>query len=87
MHKNAVKKLPFVIKYDLDRCKTHEMCNKAVSTYHSRMQFIPEGYKSEVICGKSVDTGPFVFGFVSDRYMTQETCDKVVPKEYFKMKM
>ena len=30
MSKHAVKKLVLVIRYDPDRCKTQEMCNKAI---------------------------------------------------------
>ena len=32
------------------------MCNKAVNTYPSAIQFVPECYKTQEICDKAVNT-------------------------------
>ena len=37
------------------------MCVEAVDTYTSAVQFVPEWYKTQKLCGKAVDTCPFVF--------------------------
>ena len=49
--KNPVKKCPFVIK---------KLCNKAVNIYTSTMQFVPECYKTQEMCGEAVNR--FFFG-------------------------
>ena len=46
------------------------MCDKAVGTYSSAIQFVPEGGESQETCDKAIDTCPFVFASVPDRYMT-----------------
>ena len=40
------------------------MCNKAVDSYPSPIQFIPEGYKTEKTCFKTGDTNLFVFNYI-----------------------
>ena len=95
MCKNAVKKLPFVIKYVSDRYQIKGMCNKVivenggmlefvpdwiVSTYLSAIQFVPECKKSLEMCVKAVTTCFFVFDFVPYWYMTQKMFDKVASK-------
>ena len=55
------------------------MCNKAIRTYPSTIQFV-----TKIICCKPIDT--FLFDFVPDRHMTQELCDKFVAEELFMLK-
>ena len=62
------------------------MCNKAVGTYPSAIQFVPECFKYHEICDKAVDTCPLVGDSVPGQYLTQEICDKVVSKEPFLLK-
>ena len=62
------------------------MWNKALNTYLSMIQFIPECYKTQEISNKTVDTFLFVFHSAPDQYMTQEMSDKVVSKEPFMLK-
>ena len=57
------------------------MCNKAVGTYPSAIQFVPESSKSQEMCDKAADTCLFVLDFVPNIYMNQEMCEKVVSKE------
>ena len=42
------------------------MCNKAVNTSSSVMQFAPECYVTQEVCVKAVDTCSFVFDSVPD---------------------
>ena len=42
------------------------MCNEAVDTYPSAIQFVPECYKTHEMCDKAVDTSPSVFDSVPD---------------------
>ena len=57
------------------------MCDKAVDTYPSAIQFVPECYNTQKICDKAVDTCTFVFNLVA-----QEMCGKVVYEESFMLK-
>ena len=59
------------------------MCNKAVSTYPSTTQLVPDRYKTH---DKTVNICPFVFDSVLYWYFTQELCDKFVPGEPFILK-
>ena len=54
------------------------MCNKAVNTSPSAMQFISEYYKTKEMCVQAVDFCPFVFNSVLDLYTTQEMCHNAV---------
>ena len=45
--KNAVKKLPFVIMYVLDRCKTQEMYDKVLLGNGGTLRFVPDCYKNK----------------------------------------
>ena len=47
MCKNAVKKLPFVIIYGLDRHKTQEMCDKIILENGGMIRFIPDCCKNK----------------------------------------
>ena len=38
-----------------------EICNRAVSTYPSTIQFVPDQFKTQEMCIKAVDTCPFAF--------------------------
>ena len=42
------------------------MCNKAVGTYPSPIQFVSECYKTQEMCDTAVDTCPCVFDSVPD---------------------
>ena len=46
--------------------KTKNICNKAVETSASTIQFAPECYKTQKMCDKAVDTSPLVFDSVLD---------------------
>ena len=43
------------------------MCNKAVNTSTSKIQFVLEYYSTQEMCVKAVGTFPFVFDSVDDR--------------------
>ena len=40
---------------------THKMCEKAVNTHPSTIQFVPESYKTQTICDKDVNRCYFYF--------------------------
>ena len=46
--------------------KDQNMCDKAVNTYSSTIQFFPDRFKTQEMWNKAVDTCPFVFHSVSD---------------------
>ena len=63
-----------------------KLCNKAVDTYPSAIQFVPECHKTLKTRDKAQDTCPFVFDSLPDEYQIQETCDKVISEEHFMLK-
>ena len=46
MCQNAVKKLPFVIRYAPDQYKTQQICDKAVLQNVETLGSVPECYKN-----------------------------------------
>ena len=66
MCKHAVKKLPFVIRYILDRFKTQHMCNKAISENGRTLESVPDWYKTQEMCDKTVDNYAHALEFVPD---------------------
>ena len=50
------------------------------------IKFVPECYKIQKICDKTVHTCPFVFEFVPDQYKIQDMCVKVVSKKPFMLR-
>ena len=67
------------------------MCNKAVDTYPSAMQFVPDQYKAQGMSVKVIDPCHFFLSFllfdsVPEKSKTQEMCDKVVSKDSFMLK-
>ena len=52
------------------------MCNKAVNTYPSAIQFVPECCKTQEMCVKAVDIGRFVFDSAPNQCKSQEMYDK-----------
>ena len=45
MCKNAVEKLPIILKYILDKYKTQQLCDKAILENAGRMDSIRDCYK------------------------------------------
>ena len=50
--------------------RSKEMCNKAVGSYPSAIQFVSDWYKTQEMCDKAIDTCFFVFDSVPDQYIT-----------------
>ena len=46
-----------------DCCKNQQMCNKAVNTHPSTIQFVPECYKTQEISDKTVNMC-FLYSFL-----------------------
>ena len=44
MCKHAVKKLPFVITYVIDQCKTQQMCDQAILENYGTLTLFRVGY-------------------------------------------
>ena len=55
------------------------MCDKAVNTHLSAIQFIPECYKTQEMCDKAVNRCFFIS--ISELYKTQEMSDRVVSED------
>ena len=53
------------------------MCDKAVNTYHSIIQFGPDCYVTQKICDETVNRCFLVFTYIPDWYKTQEMCDSI----------
>ena len=54
--------------------KLKKMCDKAVNTHPSAIQFVAQCYKTQEMCDKAVNR--YFFISVFERYKTQELCDK-----------
>ena len=61
------------------------MCDKAVDTYRSTIEYVPDWFRTQEMCSKAVDKCPFAFDSVPDQYKTQEMCDKIVSDDSFKL--
>ena len=46
------------------------MRNKVLNSYLSKIQFVPEYYKSQELCDKVVDSCLFIFDSIPDKYKT-----------------
>ena len=53
------------------------MRHKAVNTYPSLNEYIPDCYKTQEMCDEVVNRCFFEFDSIPDRYKTQEMCDRV----------
>ena len=71
--KQAVEKFSFAI-----RCKTQEMCNKAILENVGKLVSVPDCYKNQKLCNKAVDNYAHALEFVSDCFKTQKICNKAV---------
>ena len=65
MCKHAVKKLPYLLRYVLDRYKTQQMCKKAILENVETLRSVPGCYKNQEICNKAVDNYPHALDFCS----------------------
>ena len=54
MCKQAVTKLPFVIRYDLCRYKTQRMCDTTILEKDGTLESVPACYKNQEMCNKPV---------------------------------
>ena len=69
MCKNAVKMLPFVIRYISDQYATQEMFNKVILENCGTLKFVPDCYKNQTIwCYKAVNDYPYALEFVPNFY-------------------
>ena len=75
-HKNAVKELPFQIRYILDQYKTQEMCDRRIV----EDLFLNAGgiKKKKKISNKPVNNYTHALEFVPNCYKTQKPCNKAV---------
>ena len=46
MCKHAVKKLPYLIRYVPDQCKTQQMCDKAILENGGTLKSLSDWYKN-----------------------------------------
>ena len=47
-----------------------QMCVKAVDTYPSTIEYIPDQFMIQEMCDKAIDKCPFVFESVPNQYRT-----------------
>ena len=62
------------------------MCDKAVDTYPSTIEHVPDQFKTQKMCDKDVDKYHFVFDSVPDQFNTEEMFNKIVSDDPFKLK-
>ena len=48
------------------------MCKKAIDTYPSAIQFVPDQYKTQEMSDKVISKESFMLNYCLDRYNTQE---------------
>ena len=61
------KKLPNLLRYVPDQCKTQQMCNKTISENSGTLKPVPDCYKNQETCNKLVDNYPHALEFESVR--------------------
>ena len=66
MCKNAVKKLPFVIRLVFDPYKTQQMYDEAILENGRMLESVPDCYENQQMCNKAVDNYPHALNFVPD---------------------
>ena len=59
------------------------MCDKAVNTYPSTVQFVPECYKTQERCNKAINRCFFVFNLILGRYKIQKLSYRVDSEDPF----
>ena len=59
MCKNAVKNLPYLIRYVPDQYKTQQMCDKAILENGAKLKSVPDCYKNQELYSKAVDNYPY----------------------------
>ena len=48
------------------------MCDKAVNTYRSTIEFVPEYFMTQEMCDKAVNRCFFVLGSIPNQYKTEK---------------
>ena len=48
------------------------MCDKAIDSFLSTTEYLPDRLKTQEMCGKAIDKCRFGFAFVPSQYKTQE---------------
>ena len=66
MCKQAVTKLPFVIRYDLCRHNTQRMCDKPILEKDETLESVAACYKNQEMCNKPVGNYPHALKFAPD---------------------
>ena len=59
------------------------MCDEAVDTYHSTIQFVRDCYSTQEMCDQAINR--CAFAYIPDWYKTQEMCVRVVSENLFKL--
>ena len=78
MCSNAVRKLPFVLRYVPDQDKTQEMCHKIIVEDGGPLEFCPDCYNNQKMHNRAVDNYTHALEFVPNCYKTQKMCNRVV---------
>ena len=52
------------------------MCDKAVDTYPSTTEYVPDQFRTQEMCDKALDKCPFGFDSVPDQFKTHECMTK-----------
>ena len=55
-----------------DCCKTQEIRNRAINTYPSAIELVPENYKTQEMCNNVVDACPFKFDSIPNQYKNRD---------------
>ena len=52
------------------------MCNKAVNKYVLGFDYIPDWYKTQEMCERTISEDPFLLAYCPDKYKTQKSVMK-----------
>ena len=67
-----LKKIPSVIRYVPDQCKTKAMCNRAIIENVGTLKSVSNHYKTHEMCNKAVNNYVDALEFVPDQYRLQK---------------
>ena len=84
--KHKQKKLPFVIRYVLDRYEAQQICDKAILEKWWNFRICYWLLQKSTKCNKAVNSYPHAFKFVPDFYKTRKMGNKAVNAHPFTIK-
>ena len=76
MHNDAVKKLPYLLRYVPDQYKTKKICDKAILENSVTLNSVSNCHQNQEMCNKAVVNYPHALGFVLECYKKNKAVHK-----------